>query len=127
MFVTPIYAAILGLIFVLMSLRTIHLRRQLGLPLGDGDHPKLRRAIRAHGNCAEYVPLCIVLMASLESTGQPESWLHWLGVILVVGRCLHAYGVSQVKENFRFRVSGMFLTFTVILSSSTRILVSHFA
>jgi uncharacterized membrane protein YecN with MAPEG domain len=40
--------------------------------------------------------------------------LHGLGLLLLVGRLSHAYGVSQERENFRFRVSGMMATFATL-------------
>ena len=54
MFVTPIYAAILGFVFVTISVRTILIRRKLQIAIGDGDQPLLARAARVHANFAEY-------------------------------------------------------------------------
>ena len=34
--ITPIYAALLGLLFILLSVRVIQLRRQESVALGDG-------------------------------------------------------------------------------------------
>ncbi|MDP1674532.1 MAG: MAPEG family protein [Burkholderiales bacterium] len=50
--ITPLYAAILGLIFVALSLQTIRLRRRHRVALGDGDHAPLRQAMRVHANFA---------------------------------------------------------------------------
>jgi uncharacterized membrane protein YecN with MAPEG domain len=44
----------------------------------------------------------------------PSLILHALGLALVAGRIVHAYGVSQEPENFRFRVLGMGMTLTSI-------------
>ena len=44
---------------------------------------------------------------------------------LLLGRLLHAYGVSRPREDFRFRVTGMVLTFTVLLSSASGILTTY--
>jgi len=38
---------------------------------------------------------------------------------------VHAYGVSQVSENYRYRTIGMALTFTVIISASVGILLVY--
>ena len=126
-FVTPVYAAICGLIFVGLSVRTLMLRRREGVAVGDGNDPVLSRAIRAHGNFSEYVPLSLILLFFLESAGEAAGWIHLLGSLLVAGRLSHAYGVSRVNENFVYRVTGMALTFTVIVSASLRILVSLLA
>ncbi len=41
-----------------------------------------------------------------------------------VRRLSHAFGVSQANENFRFRVIGMALTFTTLITSSAYLLVA---
>lgn len=115
--IVPIYAAILGIIFFVLSIRIIGLRRSLKIGIGDSGNPTMLRAMRVHSNFAEYVPLCLVLLGFTELQGTLPIILHILGSGLVLGRVLHAYGVSQTKENFRFRVSGMALTFTCLLST----------
>jgi uncharacterized membrane protein YecN with MAPEG domain len=74
----------------------------------------LLRRMRVHANFAEYVPLALLLMALAESL-QTWPWLlHLLGLVLLMGRLSHAYGVSQPRENFSFRVFGMEATLSVI-------------
>ncbi len=123
--ITPIYAAVLGLIFVALSFRTIKLRRTKKIGIGVSNDEEMTRAMRVHANFAEYVPLALLLMFFLESLVATQILIHILGVVLIMGRLIHAYGVSQVNENYRFRVTGMFLTFAVIISASMRILVNY--
>jgi uncharacterized membrane protein YecN with MAPEG domain len=53
-------------------------------------------------------------MALAESL-QTWPWLlHLLGLALLTGRVSHAYGVSQPRETFTFRVFGMAATLSVI-------------
>jgi uncharacterized membrane protein YecN with MAPEG domain len=59
-----------------------------------------------------------VLLALMELRGAPAALLHGLGLILLLGRLAHAYGVSQETENFRFRVSGMMATFATLALSA---------
>ena len=113
--IVPIYAAILGILFFGLSIRIIRLRRSLNIGLGDDSNPIMLRAMRVHSNFAEYVPLCLILLGFAELQGTWPIILHVLCIALVLGRLLHAYGVSQVQENFRFRVSGMTFTFTCLL------------
>lgn len=115
MTITPIYAAILGAMFVALSLQTIRLRRRHRVALGDGDQAPLRRAMRVHANFAEYVPLALLLIYFAEHDGAETLLVHALGCTLLAGRMLHAWGVSQVRENLRYRTAGMVLTFSVIL------------
>ncbi len=122
---TPLYTAIIGLVFVVLSVRTLLLRRRLGIAIGTGEDPELTRAMRVHSNFAEYVPLALILFYFLEVETDADLWIHVLCVSLIVGRLLHAYGVSQVEENYRFRMAGMILTLGSIISASTRLIVSY--
>ncbi len=123
--ITPFYAAFIALIFVLLSVRTLLLRRRLGIAIGTGEDLKLTRAMRVHSNFAEYVPIALILIYFLEVGTDTDVWIHVLCVALIGGRLLHAYGVSQIKEDYRFRVAGMMLTLGCIISASTRLIVSY--
>lgn len=112
------YAAIFGFIFVALSVRTLLLRRRLKVGIGDGEMPILARAVRVHSNYAEYVPLSLILLYFLETQVGTSLWIHILCSALLIGRITHAFGVSQVEENYRYRVIGMALTFTVIICAS---------
>jgi len=111
---TPVYAALLAALFVALSVRTIRLRQRLRIPVGDGGNRQLRRAIRAHANFAEYVPLALLLMYFLEMHTQARPSIHAYGIALIAGRLIHAFGVSQERERMGFRVAGIALTFGVI-------------
>ena len=121
--ITALYAGLLAPLFVLLALRVILQRTKQRVAVGDGQNLKLLRLIRVHGNFAEYVPLALVLMALAESLGAWAWLLHVLGIALVAGRSLHAYGVSQVKEVLRYRQMGMALTFGVLISGALACLV----
>ena len=121
--ILPIYAALLAMLFVLLSVRTIRARRSLRIGLGHADSPVMLRAVRVHANFAEYVPLALILIFLVESSCANAWVVHALGAALLLGRTAHAYGVSQPKEDFRFRVFGMSVTFTVLVSSAIYLLV----
>lgn len=125
MSVTGFYAGLFGLMFVLLSIRIVRLRRRLHVGIGHRDQPLLERAIRVHSNFAEYVPLSLLLMYFLESATRSPLWPHALCVALGIGRIVHAYGVSQDHENYRFRVIGMSLTFGVIVFASLGLLACY--
>lgn len=119
----PLYAAFLAVLYVALSIRTIILRDRLHVALGDGGHTQLQRAVRVHANFAEYVPLALLLIAFAEMAGAHAMLIHILAAALCVGRCLHAYGVSQVKETLALRVAGMILTFSVLLIAAVTLVV----
>ncbi len=120
---TPIYAAIIALIYVALSVRALRLRHRFKVGIGDGEQPLLARAVRAHANFAEYVPIALLLIYFIEISGFAAIWVHALGAALLLGRFVHAYGISQVEEDYRFRVVGMALTLTVIIAASLILIV----
>ena len=94
MHITLIYAGLLGLLFLLLSFWVVKRRAQFRVMIGEGEAPEMLAAIRAHGNFAEYVPLTLLLMALCELAGVGALGLHLGGVLLVVGRILHAIGIQ---------------------------------
>ncbi len=116
--VTPIYAAVLAVVFVALSLRVIFQRQRAKVSLGDGGDQRLLRRQRVQGNFAEYAPFALLLMALAEWQGVPAWSLHLIGVALVAGRLLHAYGVNQEAEKLQFRGAGMMLTFFALISGA---------
>ena len=120
--IIPLYAALLAILFVGLSIRTLRLRKGLRIAIGDGGNPQMLRAMRVHANFAEYTPLALILLVIAELHGAPAWSLHVLGAGLLLGRVSHAYGVSQPNEVYRFRVAGMALTFTVLLATSACLL-----
>lgn len=123
--ITPFYAAFLGLVFVGLSVRTLRLRRSLQIPIGDAGNKVMLRAMRAHSNFAEYVPLALFLIYFVEIQSAHRLLIHALCLCLVVGRLTHAFGVSQVTENYKYRVFGMAMTFTSLVVSSIYLLASY--
>jgi uncharacterized protein len=124
--IVPVYAAVLAVMFVAVSIRVIALRRSSKLPLGFQGDMALERRVRVQGNFSEYVPFALLLMAFVELRGAAPWLLHAMGIVLITGRLSHAYGVNQINESFAFRVSGMAMTFTVILTGALAILAQAF-
>jgi uncharacterized membrane protein YecN with MAPEG domain len=125
MHILTLYAALLALFFVALSVRTLRLRRTLRIAIGDSGNEKMLRAMRVHSNFAEYVPFGLFLIFLVETQGASPLLVHGLCLCLLAGRLFHAFGVSQLKENYRYRVSGMALTFAVLIASATYLLVAY--
>ena len=113
MVVTPLYAGLLGMFFLVLSWRVIQFR-QRGIPLGDGGDPKMLRLIRGHANFAEYVPLILLMMGFLEVGHTSRYILHALGITLLVSRFLHGYALSFTDQFGFGRTWGAGLTFAVL-------------
>jgi uncharacterized membrane protein YecN with MAPEG domain len=121
--ITPLYAGLLAVLLVALSVHTIRERRRAQAALGDRGAPLLKRAVRAHGNFTEYVPLSLLMLLMIELTQHPLWLLHALGLGLLIGRASHAFGITRAEENFRWRIFGMFMTFGVLLISAAVLLV----
>ena len=113
MFVTPLYAGILALWFVILSARVVNLRRG-GILFGDDGNVEVTRIVRAQANFAEYVPLALLLMGFLEVSRYSIYLLHGLGIALIVARLLHGLALSFGWPRRFGRVFGSALTFIVL-------------
>jgi uncharacterized membrane protein YecN with MAPEG domain len=114
--VTSIIASVLTIIFVKLSFAVIGLRRKNKVGLGSGGHEDLERAIRAHGNFVEYVPIGIILIACLELNGGPWWLVAASGIALIIGRLIHAVGMNTPPPDFSKRVMGMKFTFYTLIT-----------
>ena len=112
--VTPLYAILLTLLYMVLTTRVIMERRGNRFAYGNNDSKRVEAKIRAHANWAEYVPIALLLMLMAELQGIPALWLHVTGLILLIGRLAHGYGMSYRPRDFRFRTYGMLLTVTAI-------------
>jgi uncharacterized membrane protein YecN with MAPEG domain len=121
--VTALYAAIIGLLAVTLTVNVI--RNRVGLKVEDGDGGKapMRMAIRAHANFAQHAPLALLLIGYAEATGNSRIIIHILGAALVLARLLSAWGLATVEGPSFGRQSGAGLTMLVMLGASLVILV----
>ncbi len=113
--VTGLYAGILGFVFFVLSMRVINNRVRAQVNLLDGGDEALRRAMRVHGNFAEYVPFALLLMALAEIQGGSGLFMHVLGTVLIVCRLCHAYAITATTGENPFRQIGFVGTFGVII------------
>ena len=115
MVVTPLYAAILAVWFVVLSLRATQRRRAASVSFGDGADAPLQRAIRGQANFAEYVPLALLLLLIIELSRLSLYVVHALGIALVIARLLHGYAMG-FRAEFRFgRLWGALTTFAILI------------
>jgi uncharacterized membrane protein YecN with MAPEG domain len=123
--ITAGYLGILGLLYAVLGLQVSRLRRGNKVLFGDGDNIKLRSAIRAHANFAEYVPIIVLMVAMLESFGLPAPTVHLLMTALLVARLLHPLGMYVGPRTLQFqicRVGGIVLTILVLIGSAILLL-----
>jgi uncharacterized protein len=121
--IVPYYAAALTLLYIALTFFVIRQRRSAKSSLGTNGSKALERAVRAHGNFIEYVPLALILMLIAEMRVAHPYILHAVGIALVVARTLHALGISNMNEDFRFRITGMMMTFGVLVVLAILVLI----
>ncbi len=122
-FVAAFYAALTGLLCVVLSILVIRQRMQTRISISDGGDGNLGRMARVFGNFAEYAALVMVLLALLEICGGPRWLVHVLGACFIAGRLAHAYGLSNTLNVNPGRTIGVTLTLLTILVASGTLLV----
>ena len=121
--VTLMTAGLCGLLYFWLSFRVVEIRQSAKVLLGDGGDALLLSRIRAHANFAEYVPICLVLIAIIElSDNESPPALYAAGIGLVAVRVAHAIGMAQGGAN-RWRLAGTAGTWLVMLALSVWALV----
>ena len=113
--ITGIYAGLTGLLLLVISYRVSKLRQKFSVGIGSGGHEELERAIRVQGNFTEYAPFILILLVFSEYQGVPSWGMHAAGVTLVVGRVLHAWGLSQESGRSFGRFVGTTVTWLLLL------------
>ncbi len=121
--ITPIYIALLGLMFVPITMTIGFYRFKNKIDIGDAGDKRLFRKIRSQANFIETVPLAAILLISLELIGGSSVLLHAMGATLVGSRILHYIGLSRIGP-FVARPIGMLGTMTVYIVCSVAILYS---
>lgn len=116
--ISALYAGLLGLLLLVLSAAVSRQRLRFQVSLGTGDQPQLEAAIRAQGNFVEYTPLALILLGLAEAQGAPMALLHGLGIALLAGRILHAWGMHQPGSLGSGRRIGIVLTWLMMLAAS---------
>lgn len=113
--ITALYGGLLGLLYLVLCGQVVHHRRKGKVGLGTGGNPDLERAVRVHGNFAEYVPLFLVLLLVAELGGAAAWLLHVVGTVFLVSRVGHAYGLGKSGGISPGRFYGTLFTWVMLL------------
>ena len=113
---------ILLFIFVALSANTALTRRKSGLAVGEGDNETLLRAVRAHGNFTEYTPMFLISLFLIDHVSKNCEYILVIGSGFILGRISHA--TSMFLKKGILRITGMFLTFTTLLSNFVYLIIN---
>jgi uncharacterized protein len=125
-FASSIYIGLAALLLVVLSLRVIQLRYRHKVEIGDGGVTELQRAIRAHANFIEYVPIALLLILMADLVGHQKWVVHVLGILLLVGRLAHAYGFTAAPGPSLGRAVGVGFTMIVLIAGAALAIAAFF-
>jgi uncharacterized membrane protein YecN with MAPEG domain len=121
--ITSLYAALCGLLLLVLAYRVVQIRGSSKIGIGHGDNSALERRIRIHANAVENVPIVLILLGLAEAGGVAAWALHAAGATLVVARLLHAHGMTQSAGYSFGRFWGVLLTWLVLLALALTLLI----
>ena len=102
MIILPVTLTIAGAAAILniwLAIRIVVLRLKAKTLIGDGGDPLLAARMRAQLNFIEYTPIVLILIAVIELASGTQRWLWVVGIIYILGRVLHAFGLDKQTAN----------------------------
>jgi uncharacterized membrane protein YecN with MAPEG domain len=113
--IAALYAGLIGVLLLVLAALVSRLRRARRVSLGDGGDRDLARAIRVHGNAVEWAVPGVLLLLVAELNRASPLLLHLCGIALVVGRVLHAIGLTRTAGVSFGRFVGSAASWTALL------------
>ncbi len=104
--ITPIYAVPLAVIMLALWINVTRARAARSVSIGHGEDVGLHEKIRRHGNFIEWVPLVLLIMLIGELRGVGPAWLHAAGLLLVISRLIHPFGLRADNPAHVLRIVG---------------------
>ena len=89
-----VFVASNGLLLFMLAMRVSLLRTKFGISTGDGDNPVLFKAIRAHSNAVEQVPMFALLILALSFNALRSDYLAALVIVFTLARISHGIGMN---------------------------------
>jgi uncharacterized protein len=121
-----LYVGLNILILIALIFLVVAQRRKHKVAIGDGGHKSLLLAIRAHANAVEVMPMALVGLIALAGAGSSAIIIHVLGVMLTLGRGLHAYGLSNDEGTSFGRMAGMLLSLLALIGAGVSCILAAF-
>lgn len=109
------FAGALALLVLWLAYRISRVRMSGKVMVGDGGNPLLLARMRAQANFVEYTPFVLILMALIEMAGGSAWGLRGVGLVYVVARVLHAFGMDKMTMPNPLRAIGALVTWAVLL------------
>jgi uncharacterized protein len=104
--ITSLYASVLGLMMIGLSLAVSIKRGKTGIAILHGDNMDLAITIRRFGNFIEVVPFGLLLLGLMEAAGASSILVHLSGALLLVSRIVHPFGLTLANPKHPLRIVG---------------------
>ncbi len=114
--VTLLYGGLNALLITILGMLVSKARAAADVGVETPVPKEMIRAVRAHGNAIEWVPLGLVLLLAIELSGAGTRFtLHLAGGTLLLARVLHAVGFHGRNK---LSMVGAALTYLVLAAMS---------
>ncbi|WP_163933784.1 MAPEG family protein [Paraferrimonas sp. SM1919] len=115
--ITGLYAAITAIFAILLGLWVANIRGKQKIGVGDKGTLDMIVPMRTHANLIENTSLLFILFACAELSGLGVVWLHLVGVIWLIARPLHAWGMLKGRGRFHIgRFAGTIFSWGCIIA-----------
>lgn len=113
--VTSIFALCLTLLIIYLAMQVVRNRRKYRVAYGDAENKDLCKAIAAHSNAVENIPLALLLLLMLELNQLDQLLLIAFGCALLLARIIHAFGLLKSIAVSFGRTYGTLLTWLIMI------------
>jgi uncharacterized protein len=113
--ITIVYAGLLAIMYACLTGYVAAGRYKYRVGLGNGGNPALTQRVRMHGNFAEHVPFALFLIFLVDYSQYSPVIVHVLGIVLVIARIFHVWGIHTSAGASVGRFGGTVLTIVIYL------------
>jgi len=97
--VTLTITAAAAIVNLWLAFRIVPTRVKDKVLIGDNGDPRLQGRMRAQANFVEYAPFILILFALIELGGGSPTLLWIAGVVFVIARIAHAFGMDRTTSS----------------------------
>ena len=119
-----IYAGLNSAVLIWLAVQTGRIRQREKVFMGDGGNPRMIRVMRGHANAIEFIPITLICLALATLLGTSPPIIHVLGIMLTVGRVLHALHFTAADAPGWQRFGGTGLSFLAMGGAAIAAVVS---
>ena len=116
--ILPITLTIAGaaaLLNIWLARRVGQIRISNKISIGDGGNEALIARMRAQANFIEYTPFVLILIGLIELAEGSRLWLWIVGVVYIVGRIAHGFGMDRPHPDpLKLRMIGIITTMLIL-------------